>query len=885
MQKRREKGKWGLKIRNYQAGSIYSYSLGVRKHYDYKDAMLTNSMFTNFIKNNGLHIHNGESTRDIICIDFGYGSRSYDQEMAFIRKTALRVYNDPKLSEEQRQKRMESLNSHIDDATDKKDKFDRKTPEEIRYIFYTKGVDIDYYHYESDVKIIDESIHYKMLYRTPGKAKTNKCMFIREDLFDVAKHYLHMGIVLPKENAPVVEIGAYSSLITSTIDITIGNHGTIAIAPEEILILKDVDSFFNTKVISVETDSNRHCYAKDIDNYPVKNTLFDGEALIDSSIFPEDGDGYILLRQHFTKCAAFCSHIQKYFKDYYGDSYHNVYIKDMFGRQVKADNIKLITTDNAVKWLKFDGVTFDDWSDWIRKGNNLWGIVKTAHKSKFGDVQRMSYQMINALDINTMDSVCQKSLDYIKLLKVDDNVFLQYLKDNANFSNDYDVLLALVEQNPKFLQSDYFKSRKKFIIFSYVKNFKRGKVLQNGDNLVIVQNPFGLLMYAVGEDPLQDPTFKTEEIGIQCWTNRFPDDTYLAEFRNPFNSRNNLGYMHNVYNWRFDEYFELGDLCIAVNCNHTDFEDRNNGSDADSDSIFVTDHKAIVEHAKFCHENYPTIVNNIPKEKNHYDSSLESFALIDNKLGSSQLSIGLSSNLAQISLSYSYNYPDRKYRDCVVILSVIAQAAIDNSKRTYDIDIVDEIERLKQILDVENNKYPEFWASIRKGFSRDRINSELKCPMNVLHRIKPKKFRSESSSIPVELFLKKFDLNESKVKSTKVEHLIQSYSFDLFNYRKIDKSNDEKREEAMFLLRSDFDKLIEDLRTVYFSKNYLGLMSWLIHRAFLDECCDDLDSGSDLSKMRNNRSILLKVLYEVSPKSLLMCFSNDPVIDNLCSIS
>ena len=52
-------------------------------------------------------------------------------------------------------------------------------------------------------------------------------------------------------------------------------------------------------------------------------------------------------------------------------------------------------------------------------------------------------------------------------------------------------------------------------------------------------------------------------------------------------------------------------------------------------------------------------------QKNTYDNSLKNFALIDNKLAASQLTIGESSNLAQICLSYSYNFKDKKYQDYV----------------------------------------------------------------------------------------------------------------------------------------------------------------------------------------------------------------------------
>ena len=46
-----------------------------------------------------------------------------------------------------------------------------------------------------------------------------------------------------------------------------------------------LDAFFKTNIISIETDENKHCKAVPVDNYQVKNTLFDGQALIDTSIF------------------------------------------------------------------------------------------------------------------------------------------------------------------------------------------------------------------------------------------------------------------------------------------------------------------------------------------------------------------------------------------------------------------------------------------------------------------------------------------------------------------------------------------------------------------------------------------------------------------------
>jgi uncharacterized protein YijF (DUF1287 family) len=148
--------------------------------------------------------------------------------------------------------------------------------------------------------------------------------------------------------------------------------------------------------------------------------------------------------------------------------------------------------------------------------------------------------------------------------------------------------------------------------------------------------------------------------------------------------------------------------------NGTDFQDRNNGSDQDSDSLYVTDQPQIVAHARHCYSTYSTIVNNIPKDSNVYNNTMEDFAKLDNRLAASQLSIGESSNLAQLAQTYDCTFGDQKYKDYVCILSVLAQIAIDSAKRLFDVDVSDEIRRIKKDMDVKHNKYPDFWKIIQE---------------------------------------------------------------------------------------------------------------------------------------------------------------------------
>lgn len=557
--------KYGVKIKKFQAGRLYEYILGVRE-FSYNKAMMINSLFLYYLQDNGLKTSKDGNTRDIISINFNEGSKSYENACRRVQKA---IDKELELAQPDNNK-INNLNNILDNIELHKDDFDEKSFEDIRTEWYKNGLTIEYRTQRKNGETQVDSVHYNMLYRSTGAAKNGDCIFICDRLYKKAKNFLYIGLKMQKHNAPIVEMSAYVSLITSAI------VDTVTIKPENILVIKDIDNFMKTNVISININENKECYAERIENYKLKNTLFDGQALIDNSIFPSWGNGYVLLRHHMTKMAAFDSYIQEFFKDYFNEKYESAQVTDVWGNKHYAKDIKLITTENATKWVKFD-VSYEYWSEWVKENGCQFGIVKTAHKSKLGNVQKMSYQMINALDVDIIDNVTAESQNYIQQLKTDDDIFLDYLEKNKNFSNDYDVLIALCKQNKDFFRCEYFRSRRYEIIRAYVKKFKTGKVVNEGDNLVIVGNPYAMLLHSVGEDISKDTTFATELNATQCYTERFKFGEYLAEFRNPFNSKNNMGYLHNVYDKRLEKYFNIGEQCIAVNMIGTDFQDRNNG--------------------------------------------------------------------------------------------------------------------------------------------------------------------------------------------------------------------------------------------------------------------------------------------------------------------
>ena len=129
-------------------------------------------------------------------------------------------------------------------------------------------------------------------------------------------------------------------------------------------------------------------------------------------------------------------------------------------------------------------------------------------------------------------------------------------------------------------------------------------------------------------------------------------------------------------------------------------------------------------------------------------------------------------------------------------------------------------------------------------------------------------------TLPMSHFFQKFPLEENRKKCKKVEELINRYSIDLYEYNTSDEEYliDEKN---YFLLRNDFDDLINSIHRTFISRNYLGLFSWLIDRAFLITPQTKGKSSKIQATINKNKSILIKVLYDVNRSNLLKCFSKN----------
>lgn len=855
-----------FKIRSIQANRIYQVNNcyvdkdenGIIKKYylTWRDAVINDSIFSHYMLHHGVRLMKKDQTLDFVIIKFDY-----------------------------------SVPESADSVKDSKPEI---SPDKLREMYYRDGCEItwDTYDKKTGEVVASQTILYRMLYRTPGKAKDGSCIFIRDELLNKARKYLTMDLYdkMPDTGAKIVEMSAYSTLITASA------MDYIHIPMENILIVKDQKSATELPALAVRVDDEKHCYVQEYKKYKIENVLWDGMGLIDDSIFPEDMEGFIYCRSHFFKSCLFRGNIQQYFKDYYKTEYETATVTDMFGNVMKVSDVKVIVTDNSIKWLKFkdlmgktDLKAYRSYKKFMQRDGEQFAIVKTAHKSKYGNLQRSSYQMNNSLpttDQEVLQRIAQPSIDYYDNMIKSTDAFVDHLRMNKSVYSIDRILVALYEHNTDIQYTSFFKDRKSDILSKFKrKRLMLGKLLQEGDNLTICGNPISLLMMVTGQDYLNEGCFLSRGDGIECYTTRFNDGECLAGFRSPHNSPNNIVHLINRYSEPIQRYFpKLGDNIIVINGIGSDVQARLNGQDLDSDSCYVTNQTDIVDLAKKAYMGYPTIVNEIPLTgASVYSKDMESYAKMDSKIASGQDDVGSSSNIAQLALSYYFDViyhtgeQNKDLRDIFVICSILAQVSIDASKRGFDVSVGAELIRLQRKsseINKENNKffgrsikikYPVFYSEIQeekpkkkqpKKKSKNKMTDYFKCPMEILSQFiydatidtrEKQQYRRKTIAIK-DVFI----FPDEKVKKTSQYKSVitKARSFDI-EMKKLDTNASNYSDMAI----CTFENYTKNIKRLKISK---PTMQCLIGAALYSE-----------SYMQNR---LLEMLFDYDKELFLSCF-------------
>lgn len=249
---------------------------------------------------------------------------------------------------------------------------------------------------------------------------------------------------------------------------------------------------------------------------------------------------------------------------------------------------------------------------------------------------------------------------------------------------------------------------------------------------------------------------------------------------------------------------------------------------------------------------------------------------MDQKISYSQYSIGSASNIAQLALSYWFDggCRDKNLEDVFIICSVLAQVAIDSSKRNFEIEVGSELARISKLQCMKHDpRYPRFYSDVQKYNNKNKKSNKLEikesdigffhCPMDLLYQIIEKGI---------------IDLRKHKGLNTKVYKEGEYGVKPIFEY-KADKVNvDRKQYKKIIGIIKEYEKAVDGLDETEDSYNE-------VRQAEFETCIDKLrnitikkDAMYTLIayafKAGNEylRDSMLTILYDKDKKQFLECF-------------
>lgn len=408
--------------------------------------------------------------------------------------------------------------------------------------------------------------------RSSGSARVGSCLFIEERYYDQMTKFSNMGLKFEEgEECDIASLFAYQSLTLSTM------IDKIEINPDEILLIDDQSTSFKTMASLTELDEKGRVTVAEKEITQTQD-LWDGQSLMDESLFGEKykDKGMLLLRNHFFKSACFNTKIQKFFHD--NDVYE---VEDMFGRRMDARNIKLITTPNSLKALKFSykmkrkkNQDLQMYEYWLDKMTDF-GIVKYEKPSKFGSYNRTSYQMINSLPFTREDihELMKEEINYIDLINNNVAVFKHRLSISEPNTN-YSFIMNMITINDDIQYTKLYKDARRNVVNSHKKKLLKGKIrINNSDYFTMVSMPYEMLEYAAFNR--WSPVFT----GKKVYSSYFKHGERLAGFRNPHVMSSNVELVKNEYHYKFDEYFNFSTNIVVVSPWDNDITNRLQGAD------------------------------------------------------------------------------------------------------------------------------------------------------------------------------------------------------------------------------------------------------------------------------------------------------------------
>jgi Trk K+ transport system NAD-binding subunit len=573
---------------------------------------------------------------------------------------------------------------------------------------------------------ICDGIKYIRYKRSGGSSRIGKCLFIDEKLYSRIHKWELCGLKIKEgQDIDLAALESYISLpLSSIID-------TVEINPENILVIKDYDSVFRDDVIVTTIDDN---WLKSYpDNVEIKNSIWDGQSLMDISLFGKYSKyGMLLLRNRFFKSCCFNSNIQQWFKD---NNITDISQLNGFTLAKNIEDVKLITTPNSIKYLKFGQL-----EDWLNTIESLFGIVKhdkPTHNFD-GRMVQTHYQLLNTLQLskNEVKEFIQPSLDYVKLLKTDPDVLRYYIKypDDIEFeitslSSKNDIIYKMIGLNNKFTQTKLFNEFKRDLTKAFIKNLKCGHVLVKGNYSTLLSCPIEMLQNSIGK-------FNGDSVlGIgNIHSLNFDYNNTILGSRSPHVTVGNVWLPKNIECEIIDKYVNLTKEIVCINTIGENVLERLSSADMDSDTALLTDDITLKTAAMRNYRLFKVPTSQVTAKKTNRKYTNEEKADLDIKTSVNKIGeiINLSQELNtllwdKLNNGYSFNDVAELYYD-IAKLDVMSCIEIDKAKKEFVVDTIAEMKRIRSKYNIKDDDgrmiKPNFFGHLAR--TKGYYNSEKK---------------------------------------------------------------------------------------------------------------------------------------------------------------
>lgn len=588
-----------------------------------------------------------------------------------------------------------------------------------------------------------DGIKYVRYKRSSGSSRVGKCLFINEKLAARMDKWTKCGLYIKEGDE--IDLSAWESYISLPLSSIID---TVEIHPENILVIDDYESQFEDDIIAVGIkDGKLHSEEK---KATIKNSIWDGESLMDSSLFGKYSDrGMLLLRNRFFKTCAFNTNLKQWFLDNGIDR-----IEQLNGFTLATDisQIKLVTTPSSIKYAKFGPI-----KQWMKNIEPWFGIVKYEKETHYmnGRYAQCHYQLLNSMHLSYEDieQLLKPSLDYITNIRKDPDILRHYIKypyddepidEYPNpLKSKNEIVFKLLGINNDFSRTKLYYDFRNDIIRGFLRNLYQGHILIRGNYSTLFGNGFEMLKACIGKF---DGT--SSIVGNEIYCSKFQFNSTVLGSRSPHINSGNIFLARNKLIPEYAKYFNLTNEICCINSIGFNIQQKLNGCDFDSDTVLLTDNEILIRAAELHYSDFkvPTCFVEAKKTPRRYTSEQKTDLDIKTSINKIGEIVNLSQYLNSI-MWHKINNGDSidkvmpLYHD-ICKLAVLSGIEIDRAKKEFIINSWYEISALKKKYMIsDKGKYakPFFFKmiTVENGYKPNQniIYKKFDTAMDYLHRI------------------------------------------------------------------------------------------------------------------------------------------------------